>query len=132
MDRYGMALARHERARQRVDDLGNRIGLALGRCSIERAYAKADLPGEYRDLLVDRNTGRIKNHLWMAYNSQNHYGELLDEQGMRESLYPSNGGCRHCMAAFRLVLLRKDARKELGYARLAIRALGKQAMKEMD
>ena len=39
--------------------------------------------------------------------------------------------CTHCYYAYRMIVARKEAKRELGNARLAIRALGKQALKEL-
>lgn len=129
MKKFIEALARHELARQKVDALSRRIGAAIGRCPIVVRSNDWSISNAEHAETWDERTHRHKTHLWMAYNSRAVYGEQFDEEGQSEALQPSNGGCRHCLRAFKLIQQRKGARKELGYARLAIRALGRQAVK---
>lgn len=128
-ERFIQALARHETARQVVDALSKRIGAAINRCPIAIRAGDWSISNLERGELWDEATGRHKTHLWMAYNARAVYGEHFDEEGQSDSLQPSNGGCRHCLRAFKLIKQRKAARKELGYSKLAIRALGKEAIK---
>ncbi|MGQ7956487.1 hypothetical protein ACUTAF_01990 [Pseudomonas sp. SP16.1] len=135
-DKYMLALARHEQAKQKVDGLSRRIGLAISRCQVVVKSEDYSLPNNERAELWDDKTGKHKTHLWQAFQvlepSSCGYGEVhLCEDGMLEYLRPSNDGCRHCYRAYMLIKQRKLARAELGRARLAIRALGKQAMKEV-
>lgn len=132
MNKFITALARHELARQKVDALSRRIGAAIDRCPIVIKSNDWNISNAERAEIWDEKTQRHKTHLWMAYNSQNHYGEHFDEEGQRESLLPCNGGCRHCYRAFELIGQRKAARKELGYAKLSLRALGRQAVKLVE
>ena len=127
-DKFVKALARHEMARQKVDALSRRIGVAIQRCPIVIKSNDWSISNTERAELWDELTQRHKTHLWMVYNARAVYGEHFDETGQEEALLPRNDGCRHCLRAFRLIKQRKDARMELGYAKLSIRALGRQAI----
>jgi hypothetical protein len=128
-DKFVLALARHEIARQKVDALSRRIGMAINRCPIVIKSNDWSISNAERAETWDEKTQRHKTHLWMVYNARAVYGEHFDETGQEEALQPCNDGCRHCLRAFRLIKQRKDARKELGHARLSIRSLGKHAIK---
>lgn len=131
MSKFIAALARHELARQTVDALSHRIGGAISRCPIVKRSEDWNLPNEERAAIWDDNKGRVKSHLWQVYNSLAVFGEEFDEEGQEDALQPCNDGCRHCLRAFRLIRKRKAIRKELGYAKLSLRALGRQAIKLM-
>lgn len=128
VDKFVKALARHELAKQKVDALSLRIGMAINRCPVVVRSNDWSISNAERAEIWDEKTQHHKTHLWMAYNALSHYGEHLDEDGQREALLPRNEGCRHCYRAFELIHKRKNAREELGYARLSIRALGKAAL----
>lgn len=136
MNKYMLALARHEKAKQRVDALTKRIGGAITRCQVVVKSQDYSLSNDERAELWDEKTGKHKTHLWQAFQvlepSSCGYGEVhLCDDGMLEFLSPRNDGCRHCYRAYTLIKQRKLARAELGRARLAIRALGKQALHEL-
>lgn len=131
-DKFVLALARHELARQKVDGLSRRIGLAINRCPVVIKSNDWAISNAERAEIWDEKTQRHKSHLWMVYNARAVYGEHFDEEGQDDALQPCNDGCRHCLRAFRLINQRKIARKELGRARLSIRALGKHAIKMID
>ena len=136
MKKYMQALARHEAAKQKVENLTRRIGAAIERCPVVVKSNDWSLSNAERAEIWDEKTGKHKTHLWQAYTEttccESGYGvRVLDQDEQEEMLQPSNGGCRHCLRAWRLIIDRKAARAELGYAKLAIRALGKQALKEL-
>ena len=133
VDNFVKALARHERARQKVDALSRRIGAAINRCPVVIKSNDWSISNAERSDIWDEKTGKHKTHLWWSYTettpSECGYGmRLLDEDEQEEGLRPRNGGCRHCLRAWRLIRDRRIERKELGYARLSIRALGRQAL----
>ena len=136
-DKYIAALARHEKAKQAVDSLTRDIGIALNRCPITKRADDPALSNEYRDSLWDDVTGKNKTHLWHAFQirepSSCGHGEVpLCEDGISDALSEgSEFECEHCYFAYRMIVARKSARQELGRSRLAIRALGKQALKEV-
>ena len=135
MKKYMQALARHERAKQKVENLTRRICAAIERCPVVVKSNDWSLSNAERAEIWDEKTGKHKTHLWRAYTEttccESGYGmRMLDPGEQEEMLQPANGGCRHCLRAWRLIIDRKAARAELGYAKLAIRALGKQALKE--
>ena len=128
-----VALARHEKARQVADAFTGRIGAALDRCPETIAAYLSGWPDGSDTSYFDRH-GRVKNHLWRAYNDttecESGYGlRRLDADEQEEQLMPRNGGCRHCLRAWRLIRDLSIARQELGNAKRAIRALGKSAIK---
>lgn len=124
------ALARHELARQKVDALSREIGNAVGLCP---TYKEA-LKDPYGDLWT-QDQKHAKTHLWHAFQhkepSSCGWGEVhLCEDGILDALSEgSEFECEHCLQAYRFIVERKHARQELGYARLSIRALGRQAIK---
>ena len=128
MNKFIKALARHELARQKVDALSRRIGAAIQRCPVVIKSNDWTISNAERAEIWDEKTQHHKTHLWMVYNARAVYGEHFDEEGQEEALRPANDGCRHCLRAFRLNKQRKDARRELGYARLSLRALGRKAL----
>lgn len=131
-DKFVMALARHETARQAADAISKRIGAAISRCPIAIKEGDWKLSNAERAELYDEKTGKQKTHLWSVYNALAEYGEHFDHEGQREALHPRNDGCRHCYRAHVLIEMRRELRAELGRARLAIRALGKVAIKMQE
>lgn len=137
-DNYIKALARHERAKSTVDGLTKDIGRSIELCRITIASSDYSLGNEARAELWDEKTSKTKTHLWHAFQhrepSDCGYGEVgLREDGVLDALSKgSDYECEHCHRAYELIIERKEARRELGNARLAIRALGKQAIKEME
>jgi len=133
VDKFVKALARHELSKQKVDALSRRIGSAIERCPVVIKSNDWTISNAERAEIWDEKTGKHKTHLWQAFTettqSECGYGmRLLDEDEQEEGLRPRNGGCRHCLRAWRLIRDRRIERKELGYARLSIRALGRQAL----
>lgn len=120
------AIIRHERAAQKVAGLTRRIGVKLGHCPISQ------MPADDSSMIDSK--GRLKTHLWRAFNhrepSDCGYGEMgLGEDGVADALSRgSEFACRHCKRAYQLILRRKDARQELGNAKRAIRTLGRAAL----
>lgn len=120
------AIIRHELAAQEVAGLTRRIGVKLGHCPISRTPAD-------NEWMLDKK-GRLKTHLWQAFNhrepSDCGYGEMgLGEDGIADALSRgSEFACRHCKRAYQLILRRKKARQELGNARRAIRTIGRFAL----
>lgn len=129
-DKFVKALARHEMAQRKVDALSRAIGESVAKCPID--YAALGDP--YGNLWTE-DQKHTKTHLWQAFQhkepSSCGWGSVhLCEDGVIDSL--SEGSeleCEHCLQAYRLIVERKRARQELGYARLSIRALGRQAIK---
>lgn len=131
-DKFVMALARHETAKQAADAISKRIGVAISRCPIAIKEGDWELSNAERAELFDEKTSKQKTHLWSVYNASAVYGEHFDHDGQREALHPRNDGCRHCYRAHVLIEKRRALRAELGRARLAIRALGKIAIKMQE
>lgn len=129
MSKYMRAIVRHEKAAQAVRSVSVRIGDAIRRCPVAKELSDWNLSNARRAEIFDEKTGRDKTHVWQVFNAPNHYGEHLDRESMLEELHPCNGGCRHCYRAFKLIEHRKTLRGELGNARRAIRALGRNAIK---
>ena len=135
MNKFIAALARHELALTRVKSLGRQIGEAVSKCPIDiRAMSGEEPAGEYHELWVDGGK-HTKTHLWQAFQhkepSSCGWGEVhlrLDEVGD----YIADEECPHCYRAWELIRERRDAKQELGRARLSIRALGRQAVKLME
>ena len=132
-DKFVKALARHELARQKVDALSRRIGEAIERCPVVIKSNDWTISNAERAEIWDEKKGRHKTHLWHAFSDTTpsdcgHGMRLLDEDEQEEQLRPRNGGCRHCLRAWRLILDRRIERRELGYARLSLRSLGRQAL----
>ena len=138
MNKFIKALARHELALTRVKSLGRQIGEAVSKCPIDiRAMSGEEPAGEYHKLWVDGGK-HTKTHLWQAFQhlepSDCGYGMVhLDADGIADSLSEgSSYECQHCLRAWELICERKEAKADLGRARLSIRALGRQAVKLME
>ena len=55
------------------------------------------------------------------------YGDRrMEDHEIEEEL--ESAGCEHCLQAWRAVLQRKEARREFGIAKRAIRAIGRAAI----
>lgn len=132
MDKFIKALARHEMALTKVKSLGRQIGEAVSKCPIDRQAMSGDMPEHERQKLWAQDQRHTKTHLWQAFQhkepSSCGWGEVhlrLDEVGD----YIADEECPHCYRAWELIRERRDAKQELGRARLSIRALGRQAVK---
>lgn len=135
-NKYMLAIVRHEKAKREVEVLTRAIGLAVNRCPVEiELMGLSVATTDHWERLVDEKTGKTKTHLWQAFRfrepSDCGYGMMaLSEGGVAESLSAgSEFECEHCLRAYELIVKRKSARRELGHARLAIRALGRSAMR---
>ena len=134
MKKYMQALARHEAAKQKVDSLTRDIGIALGRCPLDQMAA---IHGPENPEFYDIASNKSKTHLWHALKhrepSSCGWGCVpLCQDGVSDALSEgSEYECTHCYYAYRMIVARKEAKRELGNARLAMRALGKQALKEL-
>jgi hypothetical protein len=124
------AIIRHEKARQLVDSLTRDIGISVGRCPIDK---EALIQG-HGDLWT-QDQKHTKTHLWQAFQhlepSSCGWGEVhLCDDGVFDALAEgSEFDCVHCYDAFKFIVARRAARKELGHARLSIRALGRSALR---
>ncbi len=138
MKKFIQALARHEAAKQMVDGLTRDIGAEIEKCPITIKVNDYTLPNSERCELWDEKTSKNKTHLWHAFQTREPsscgWGEVgICEDGVLDALSEgSEFECAHCFSAYQLILHRKEARRELGYARLSIRALGRQALKMVD
>lgn len=133
-DKYLNAIIRHEKARLAVDDISRKIGQEINLCPVVLKAQDWKTPNSERGELFDEVSGKHKTHLWQALKhrepSDCGYGETgLGDDGIDDAL--SEHGyyaCEHCLAAYRLIVERRHLRKELGRARLSIRALGRAAL----
>lgn len=138
MNKFIKALARHELALTRVKALGRQIGEAVGKCPIDRQAMASDTPEHERQKLWTEGMKNTKTHLWMAFQHKEPspcgWGEVyLRDDGIHDALSEgSSYECPHCLRAWELICERKEARAELGKARLSIRALGRQAVKLVE
>jgi hypothetical protein len=134
-NKYMLAIIRHEKAKQAVDSLTRDIGFAISRCPVTVKSNDPLISNSERDQLFDEGTGKTKTHLWHAFKhrepSSCGWGEVgLCEDGISDALSEgSEFECEHCYHAYRMIVARKDVRNELGRARLAIRSLGRAALK---
>ncbi|MEH6565582.1 MAG: hypothetical protein V7756_09695 [Halopseudomonas sp.] len=128
------AIVRHERARQAVDAISRDIGLAINRCPVAVKAQSWQTPAAEMDELWDEASGKHKTHLWQALKhrepSDCGYGETgLGYDGIDDALSKHGEyACEHCLAAYRLIVERRHLRRELGGARMSIRALGRAAL----
>lgn len=135
-DKYKLAIIRHEKAKQAVQALSREIGAAINRCPISIRAQDWNTPNSERGELWDEASGKHKTHLWQAFKhrepSSCGWGSVgLDEDGVDDALAPgSEFECEHCRHAYHLIRERRQAKQQLGRARLAIRALGRAALEE--
>lgn len=127
MSRPLAAIVRFERASRAVKEATTAISDSIARCSVAEAEIADGHGNKYRD-----SKARLKTHLWQVLQSQVEYCE---ETGAPSYLSPSefmeeleSTGCPHCIETFRLIQERKLARKELGIAKRALRAIGRAAI----
>lgn len=135
MTKFIKALARHELALTRVKALSQQIGEAVSKCPIDRQAMASDTPEHERQKLWSEGMKHTKTHLWQAFQhkepSSCGWGEVhlrLNEVGD----YIADEECPHCYLAWELIRERRDAKQELGRARMSIRALGRQAVKLVE
>jgi hypothetical protein len=131
MNKFIKALARHELARQNEKLLKRKIAMAIELCPID---IKAHNSDECDGSLWTQDKMHTKNHLWHAFQARDPsscgWGSVpLCEDGVIDALSEgSEFECEHCLHAYRFIIERKAVRRELGYARLSLRALGRQAL----
>lgn len=143
------ALARHERAAGEIGVIKKAISNALDKCPITiRAVGETSIFGDRLDsaeVAALWDGSRVKHHLHQALQTKIDNGtgwggeRNLDADEIREELsgynddpeYPNEASlaCPHCLAAWDLIIQRKEVRHELGNAKRALRNLGKTAMK---
>lgn len=136
------ALARHERAHGELTLIKKSIQAELAKCPISvianRPITMFDDHVAYAESEKMWDDSRVNHHLHQVLQitidpEDGYHGQRkLDADEIREELEGHNDeslGCPHCLAAWDLVIRRKDVRKELGHAKRALRQLGKSAMK---
>ena len=140
------ALARHERAAGELGAIKKAIGAELEKCPITiRAMSNVtgfNDPVLFREIEKLWDGSRVMHHLHNVLaitidNDNGYHGQRkLDADEIREELtgdpeWPneSSYACPHCLAAWDLIIKRKEVRHELGNAKRALRQLGKTAMR---
>tara|TARA_R110001606_G_scaffold30344_2_gene93804 strand:- start:2710 stop:3135 length:426 start_codon:yes stop_codon:yes gene_type:complete len=129
------AIVRHEKARQAVDAMSRNIGQAINRCPVAVKAQSWETPNSEMGELWDEASGKHKTHLWHALKfretADSGYGSQgLGDDGIDDALSEHGEyACERCLAAYRLIVERRHLRKELGRARMSIRALGRAALK---
>ncbi len=130
-DKALAAVIHYDQWSARVKDLTRSIGKSLEECPTTKLAEQAW--GQFGgNIYVAKATGKVMTHLWGAFNEEMEgaYGSVrLDEGEITEFLQDDETGCPHCLQAWVLVGQRKDARKELGKAKLSLRAIAKSAIK---
>lgn len=136
MSKYMEAIVRHEKARQAVDAMSRNIGLAINRCPIAVKSQSLETSNAELGELWDEVSGKHKTHLWHALKFREAadcgYGmQGLGDDGIDDALSEHGEyACEHCLTAYQLIVERRHLRKDLGRARMSIRALGRAALKE--
>lgn len=123
------AIIRHERAKRAVDALSKAIGEELRHCSIYQLAHESEHefghPGPDTASLWTGD-GKVMTHLWHAYHDV--VEAAYDVRGMdadQQRTYLVDTDCPHCLKAWEDIEMRRLARKELGAAKSAIRAIGR-------
>ena len=130
-ERAVAALIRYESAAAELTRIKKAIVTTLEQCPITiEAYKEFDDKSPLWD------NSRVNHHLHQALTAtvSDYCSERrLDQEEITDQLTgwdeESEGACPHCLAAWGLILTRKDARQEFGNAKRLVRALGKQALK---
>lgn len=130
------AVIRYEESAARVADITKQIGEAINRCSVAVEFDKAAQSWPFDDRKYMEN-GKLKTHLYLAFNEETmddsgYGGRSLRDGEIEVYLTEEETGCPHCAEAWRLINLRKEARRQFGRAKLAIRGLGKAAIAERE
>lgn len=136
------ALARHERAAGEIGVIKKAISDALEKCPItiqaneqSSIFSSQSYPQEESKLWDGtRVMHHLHNVLQLTIDTGSGYGgeRKLDADEIREELSGFSddvNACPHCLAAWDLIIKRKEVRHELGNAKRALRNLGKTAMK---
>lgn len=122
------AIIRHERAARAVSALNKAIGEAIAKCPIYVLATEPEFPGA--DTAALWAGDKVKTHLWHAYNDTvdtTHSQRLLNADEQYDYL-TLDADCPHCLKAWQEIEFRRAAKKELGAAKRAIRALGRAAL----
>lgn len=125
------ALIRYESAAAELTRIKKAIVTTLEQCPITIEAYKV-----YDDKSPLWDKSRVNHHLHQALTAtvSDYCSERrLDQEEITDQLTgwdeDSEGACPHCLAAWNLIISRKDARREFGNAKRHVRALGKSAMK---
>ena len=132
------ALVRYESAAAELGRIKKGIVAELEKCPITiEAYSAEGLKAYEGGASVLFDNGRPNTHLHRALTATtSDYCSVrrLDEEEISNQLagwdVDDPEACPHCLAAWNLILSRKDARAEFGNAKRLVRALGKRAIKE--
>ncbi|KRP72731.1 hypothetical protein [Pseudomonas lactis] len=130
-ERAVAALIRYESAAAELTRIKKAIVTTLEKCPITiEAYKTFDDKSPLWD------NSRVNHHLHQALTAtvSDYCSERrLDQEEITDQLTgwddESEGACPHCLAAWGLILARKDARQEFGNAKRLVRAIGKLAIK---
>lgn len=131
------SLVNHERLLQQNATMKAQVSKHLNDCPIQKKALDWDTPETERYELQD-DKGRIKTHLWQAFNSEvaGAWGPILMDPDEQENYltdpWNDETRCEHCYAAWKLIQARKQVRQELGKAKRSLRMLGKSALKIAD
>lgn len=146
-ERAVAALARYERAAAELDQIKKGIVAELEKCPVTiEAY-------ESSNGFLSSSSDADQKRLWDGSRVRHHLHEVLqvttDDGGewdrerklrddeIRDELqgYSDDESepykCKHCLAAWLLIERRKLVRQEFGQAKRTVRALGKQAIKDL-
>lgn len=125
------AAIRYEQASAQVKTLTRSIGAELEECPTTKLVEQAwQQNGTNR--YIARASGKVMTHLWGAFNEEMEgaYGYVrLNEGEITDYLRDDETGCPHCLRAWELIGERKAARKDLGKAKLSLRAIARSAIK---
>lgn len=124
------AVIRHEIAAANVASLQKRICESLRACPVHAEMEQSiGVFGFDQSKFIDGSYVRTHLHEAMkeTVSCDSGYGDRrMRDDEIEEWL--ADGGCEHCLQAWRLVMKRKEARRELGFAKQAIRAIGRAAV----
>ncbi len=125
------ALIRYESAAAELTRIKKAIVTTLEQCPITIEACKV-----YDDKSPLWDKSRVNHHLHQALTAtvSDYCSERrLDQEEITDQLTgwdeDSEGACPHCLAAWNLILSRREARREFGNAKRLVRALGKTAIK---
>lgn len=126
-------LATHEKCLQELAGIKKLINQSVESCEITKELNSNPSIGRAAELTDEK--GFPKTHLWHAFREkeQSSCGYMmvsLDADGIDE--YLNEQECEHCIETLRLINLRPVIRQQLGIARRQIRALGKEAIKNVE
>lgn len=148
-ERAVAAPARYERAAAELGQIKKGIVAELEKCPITiEAYQGSSIDGVHHQQSqadIDRlwDGSRVRHHLHQALKMRTTDGGDYDiERGLHDyeikdelrGLSFEEGApykCEHCLAAWLLIERRKLVRQEFGQAKRTVRALGKQAIKDL-